>query len=163
MARPSRALFLVLLALLGGCVTPGVQLPQRRPEDVKAELARRMPAAVTDRKGWADDIYAAFVTQKIEPSSQNLCIVIAVADQESNFAVNPVVPGLAKTARAEIFRRAEAEHIPDFVVDAALLMKSPDGRRFSERLDAVKTGHGSVSHRSPWLRFAIDATVDKTF
>jgi hypothetical protein len=134
-----RLLLLAWLALLGGCATPGVQLPQRRPEDVKAELVRRMPAAVSDRKGWADDIYAAFASQKIDASSENLCVVIAVADQESNFAVNPVVPGLAKTAREEIFRRAEAKHIPDFVVNAALLMKSSDGRRYSERLDAVRT------------------------
>ena len=139
MMRSWRCAALLPALLLAGCVTPGPQAPVRRPEDVRAEIVRRMPAAATDRKGWASDIYAAFATQKIDPNSQNLCTVIAVADQESNFAVNPAVPGLAKTARQEIFRRAEAKHVPDFVVDAALLIKSSDGRRYSERLDAVRT------------------------
>jgi hypothetical protein len=133
------AILLISLALLAGCVTPRVQPPLRRPDDVRAKIVRLMPAQAVDRRGWAVDIYAAFAAQNIDPSTQNLCSVLAVADQESNFSVNPVVPGLPKIARAEIDRRAASMHVPGFLVDAALLIDSPNGKSYRERLEHVRT------------------------
>ena len=100
---------------------------------------RSRPAGTTDREGWATDIQAAFSAQAIEPSASNLCAVLAVTEQESGFKVDPVVPGLAKISRQEIDRRAASKHVPGFLVDAALWLKSPDGRRYSERLAAART------------------------
>lgn len=129
----------MLAAALAGCATQNVQPPPRRPDDVRAQIVRLMPPQVADRKGWAVDIYAAFAAQGIEPNVSNLCSVLAVAEQESNFVVDPVVPGLPKIARAEIDRRAAAMHVPGLLVDAALAITSPDGRSYRERLDHVRT------------------------
>ncbi len=134
------AVLLVIPVLLAGCASQRTQeVPPRRPAEVRAEIMRLMPAGASDRDGWATDIQAAFAAQQIAPSTSNLCSVLAVAEQESTFQVDPVVPGLAKIARQEIDRRAAAKHVPGFLVDAALWLKSPDGRRYSERLQAVRT------------------------
>ena len=126
--------------LLGGCASQRTQeAPPRSPAQVRAEIVRLMPADANDREGWATDIQAAFAAQDIAPTTANLCAVLAVAQQESGFQVDPVVPGLAKIARQEIDRRAASKHVPRFVVDAALWLKSPDGRRYSERLAAART------------------------
>src|SRR3546814_16502061 len=98
-----------------------------------------MPASASDRAGWATDIQAAFSAQRIAPTTENLCAALAVTEQESGFRVDPVVPGLAKIARREIDRRAAARHVPGLLVDVELWLKSPDGRRYSERLQAART------------------------
>ncbi|HEX2596598.1 MAG TPA: DUF1615 domain-containing protein [Luteimonas sp.] len=125
----------VAALLFAACSGP----PPRSAADVRAEIARRMPAGVADRKGWANDLYAAFATQDIEPSASNLCAAIAVIEQESTFRADPPVPGLPRIARAEIDRRAAALHVPRFVVDAALKIDAPDGRSYGEHLAAVRT------------------------
>lgn len=133
------ALALVIL-LLGGCVRPQPgEKPVRRPADVRAQIARLLPPGTDDPRGWATDIYAAFAAQQIEPSTRNLCATLAVTEQESLFHTNPVVPGLARIARAEIERRAAAHHIPQWALRAALELRSPDGKRYSTRLDAART------------------------
>ncbi|STS88648.1 outer membrane lipoprotein [Klebsiella variicola] len=62
-----------------------------------------------------------------------------VAQQESNYQSDPVVPGLNKIAWQEIDRRAEKMHIPPFLVHTALKITSPNGKSYSDRLDNVKT------------------------
>jgi hypothetical protein len=136
----SVTLLLAVALLLGGCASQRTQeTPPRSPAQVRAQIVRLMPAGAGDREGWATDIQAAFAAQDIAPTTANLCAVLAVAEQESGFQVDPVVPGLAKIARQEIDRRAASKHVPGFVVDAALWLKSPDGRRYSERLAAART------------------------
>ena len=98
-----------------------------------------MPADIPDREGWATDIYAAFSAQDIAPTTQNLCAVLAVAEQESTFHADPPVPGLPKIARGEIDRRASSLHVPGFLVDAALRIHPPDGRSYADRLANVHT------------------------
>ena len=109
------------------------------PEQVRAELMRRMPAGVHDRAGWARDIQAAFVAQDLEPTNAHLCAVLAVVGQESGFAADPAVPGLPRIARKAIDDRATRLHVPAFVVDAALQMHAPDGQTYAERLDGLHT------------------------
>lgn len=109
------------------------------PDEVRALIARLLPGYVADRKGWAVDIYAAFAALDIEPSAQNICAVLAVTEQESNFNPHPPVPGLGRIARAEIERRAQRIHVPALVVRAALQLESPDGRTWERRLAAVRT------------------------
>jgi hypothetical protein len=87
-----------LLLALAGCAGQRSQEPApRAPAEVKAEIVRLMPAKVPDREGWATDIYAAFAAQHISPTTQNLCSVLAVAEQESTYQVDPTVPGWARS------------------------------------------------------------------
>ncbi|TPG78479.1 DUF1615 domain-containing protein [Pseudomonas arsenicoxydans] len=128
------------LLLLAGCGTQRTQEPPARPPaEVKAEIVRLLPAKTTDRQGWATDIYAAFAAQKIYPSTQNLCSVLAVTEQESTFQVDPTVPGLGKIARDEIDRRAAKVHIPSLLISGALQVKSPNGKSYSDRLNAARS------------------------
>ncbi|MEO5560199.1 MAG: DUF1615 domain-containing protein [Dokdonella sp.] len=127
------------LALLGGCATPPRMQPARRPAEVRAQIVRLLPAKTVGRQGWATDIYAAFAALDIDPTAQNLCATLAVTEQESTFTTNPLVPGLGKTARAEIDRRAEQHHVPLFLVAGAMRMSSSNGKRYGDRIDAVRT------------------------
>ena len=103
------------------------------------QIAQLLPPSLPDRTGWAADIYAAFATQGIAPSLENVCAVLAVTEQESSFRADPAIPGLPAIAWREIDGRAERMGVPKFVVRAALQLPSPDGRSYSDRIDAVKT------------------------
>lgn len=125
---------------LGGCAKPeAVRPPQRRAAEVRNQVLRNIPASAADREGWASDIAAAFAALQIDPSVRNICAALAVAAQESSFDPDPVVPGLGRIAREEIARRAERHHVPLLLVNGALLLKSPDGRSYGDRLDGVRT------------------------
>lgn len=128
-----------LLLGLTGCGTQQPDVPAPRPDEVRAKIVRLIPSNIPDRQGWATDIYSAFDALDISPSNENICSVLAVTVQESTFQATPPVPGLAKIAREEIYRRASRLHVPRFVVDAALDVKSPNGKTYSQRLAAVRT------------------------
>ncbi|MAF88838.1 MAG: hypothetical protein CMK91_13930, partial [Pseudomonas sp.] len=132
---------IVAAALLGlaGCGTQQPTTPAPKPEEVRARIARLIPADIPDRQGWARDIYTAFDALDIPLNDENICSVLAVTVQESTFQATPPVPGLAKIAREEIYRRAGRLHVPRFVVDAALDVKSPNGKTYSQRIAAVRT------------------------
>ena len=49
------------------------------------------------------------------------------------------MPGLSTIAWREIDKQAERAGVPPLVVRAALLVPSPNGRSYSERIDTVKT------------------------
>jgi hypothetical protein len=135
-----RRLATVLLALLlAACATPAPRAPERTPEQVRADIARRIPASVADRTGWANDVYVALSSQRLDTSAANICAVLAVIEQESTYQATPAVPGLGRIAHDELVRRAGAHHIPAFAVDAALALKSPDGRSYRERIAAART------------------------
>jgi hypothetical protein len=135
----SLACALCLLVMLAGCARPRVEAPQRRPAEVRAQIARLLPADTRDRAGWSTDLYAAFAALDIPPTDANLCAALAVAGQESGFQVDPPVPGLGRIARAELDRRAAQHHVPVFLVHAALSLKSPDGRTYEQRLATART------------------------
>jgi hypothetical protein len=129
---------LLALALLAGCETAPVQRGPS-PSDIRADIVRRIPATVADRAGWAADIHNALVVQRIEPMPENICAVLAVTEQESGYVADPVVANLAAISRAELERRAAGLHIPRFVLEAALKIRSTDGRTYAERLAQVRT------------------------
>jgi hypothetical protein len=135
-----RNVFVLLpVLLLAGCATQQPVVPQRSPQEIRAQLVRMMPAKVDDRAGWAADIQAAFAALEVTPTTSHLCAALAVTAQESGFVADPAVPGLARIARDEIDRRAAGYHVPRFVVDAALKLRSPSGKSYAERLAAVRT------------------------
>ena len=136
----ARVWLLITLSALGGCATPPRErAPAPRPAEVRAQIIPLLPAQLADRAGWASDIQVAFTALDIPPSTSNLCATLAVTAQESGFTVSPVVPGLGRIARAEIDRRATQHHVPQVLVSGALLLKSPNGKRYGERIDAVRT------------------------
>ncbi len=140
-ARPRRRGCPAIAALLAlaGCATQPPSAPAPDPVDTRAEIARRIPASVADRQGWATDIQVAFTTQRIPPSVENICATLAVIEQESGYKADPPVASLPRVARAEIDRRAAALHVPKLVVDGALRLKSGDGRSYGDRLLRVRT------------------------
>lgn len=129
----------VLLTTVAGCATQGFKPTPRSTSDVNADLLRMLPARISDREEWARDIAVSFTAQGLEASQENLCAVVAVTAQESTFQADPVVPDLPNIAKREIERRTQAMHLPDFLVDAALGIKSPTGKTYKQRLDTVRT------------------------
>jgi len=129
---------LVLLAFIAVLLT-ACEDKELTPAEIRAQIKHLMPASVKDRDGWANDIQYAMASLKIEASSQNICSVLAVTEQESTFVANPVVPGLGKIALKEIEDRAARLHVPAFVVVAALQFKSPNGDSWETRITQSRT------------------------
>ncbi|MDF7676072.1 DUF1615 family protein [Neisseriaceae bacterium ESL0693] len=62
------------------------------------QISALIPARVKNRSGWGADIHRIMAELNIRQTKQNVCSVIAVVDQESNFNANPAVPDLGKKA-----------------------------------------------------------------
>jgi hypothetical protein len=145
----ARSLIAGAIALLAGCAIldgpPPQPFPERRAAPERrilkgtAPIALLIPARVADRRAWAEDIHAAMLALRIEPSVENVCAVVAVTEQESSFRVDPALPGLPAMARQELEKRRERAGIPKVVVEAALKLASSNGRSYNERLDAAST------------------------
>jgi hypothetical protein len=140
MRRFERAGLMVVVLALAACAGDAPrQPPQRSPERIQADIEALIPARVPQRSAWAVDLQLVFAGLKLEPSTRNVCAVLAVTEQETGYNPDPAVPQLARIAREEILRRAEGLGVPELAVNLALKLKSPDGRSYDERLDAVKT------------------------
>lgn len=109
------------------------------PAEARALISTLMPPNVHDRSGWATDIHAAFAALNLSETPENLCSAIAVVEQESSFRADPSVPNLPAITWDEIDRRADRLGLPKMVVRAALGLSSPNGKTYSERIDAAKT------------------------
>jgi hypothetical protein len=147
----------VLLAACATVETPtGPQLPRdmaRRPDgatarpwpatldeqEIHSRIVRLLPTTVKDRPGWALDLYMAYAYLKVPHAAETYCATLAVIEQESGYQADPVVPGLPGIVRKELDRRADKYGVPKLLVSGAMLMKSPDGRSYDERIDALKT------------------------
>ena len=138
-ARTHLLPILCLTWLLGACASQAPRAPERTPGEVKIDIARRIPSGTADRAGWANDVYVALASQRLDLSTNNICAVLSVIEQESGFKANPPVPDLGRIAHAEIVRRAGAHHVPALVVDTALKLKSPNGTSYRERIAHART------------------------
>ena len=129
------------LLLLAACAGPGSRFAREGPHpvDVRAVIDSALPAAISDRAGWAADIAGGFTKLGVPPTRENACAVVAVIEQESGFRVDPVVPGLGKLALRTIDRRAAHAGVPLALVHAALDLKSSDGRTYLKRINAATT------------------------
>lgn len=68
-------------------------------------IKQLIPSRVEARQSWANDIYDIMNTLKIPRNRENVCSIVAVVDQESNFKADPVVYGLGEKAVSEINSR----------------------------------------------------------
>jgi Protein of unknown function (DUF1615) len=135
---PLRAV--AMLLLLSSCAHgPPAPAPAVKPLDARDLIDQSLPRNVSDRNGWSDDLYGAFIALTVTPSRDNVCAVVAVIEQESGFQVDPVIPGLGAIARREIDTRAERAHVPLIIVNGVLELKSPDGRTYGARIDSART------------------------
>lgn len=129
-----------MLWLLAACSAPRPRpWAERGAEEVRLQLETLLPSKLEDRAGWARDIEAAFDHLDVLPSTDNLCAVLAVIEQETGYRANPGVPDLPKIARHEIERRAGALKIPKVAVAAVLELPSGNGRTFAQRLAVLRT------------------------
>jgi hypothetical protein len=109
------------------------------PQAGRATLDRLLPRGIPARNAWFTNIFAAFTQLKIPYSPQYFCAVLAVAEQESGYSPDPVVPNLSAIVWKQIDEHRRKYMIPSFVVDAAMMKRSPDGRTFKQRVDALRT------------------------
>jgi hypothetical protein len=141
--RSGRLLCVYLAALLAGCASDdSTRAPVETPAsaaDARALIAAYLPPKIAERSAWISDIYSAFESLAIPITPDTVCSVIALTEQESSFRADPPVPGLAAIAWKEIDRQAEHIGVPALVVRGALMLNSPTGKSYSDRLDHVRT------------------------
>lgn len=73
------------------------------------QITKLIPKYVTNRDSWATDIAQIFDELKLTKNTQNICTVIAVISQESNFNADPKVPNLGNASLKAIDEKLEAK------------------------------------------------------
>jgi len=131
--------WIAALLLLAGCAAPPPEKAPMTATEGRALVARYLPTRLSDRAGWAADIYATFAALNIEPTPRHICAVVAITEQESGFQVDPPIPNLGAIAEKEMERQRERAGIPKLVLDAALALPSTNGKSYRERIDAAHT------------------------
>lgn len=71
------------------------------------QMRQLIPNRVAKRDSWAQDIDSITTQLGIPQSKENICTIIAVVDQESNFVADPVVAGLGAKAVKEVEDRLD--------------------------------------------------------
>ncbi len=79
----------------------------QEPQLDAEQINKLIPNRVKDSQSWADDIFAISEELNIVRDKENVCTMIAVIDQESNFIADPHVPNLGRKAVQEINERLE--------------------------------------------------------
>ncbi len=98
---------LALTISLAGCGNGSWWANDDEPKLESDQIKKLIPSRVNDRTSWAKDIYAITEELKIPRNKENICSIIAVVDQESNFIANPNVPGLGAKAVKEVSSRLQ--------------------------------------------------------
>ena len=106
-ARPLFKTFSIIAACisLSACGDNAWWSNGKEPEMEAEQIKKVIPARVNDRQSWAQDIFDIMQELSIPKTKQNVCSVVAVVDQESNFVADPTVPGLGEKAVQEINSR----------------------------------------------------------
>ena len=132
----SSAFLAGLALLLAGCAG---QRPQMTAAEGRALIGSYLPGSLSDREGWAADIYTPMAVLDIPLTPDNICAILSVTEQESGFKVDPPIPNLSRLTWAEIERRREKAGIPSLVLDGALAIRSKTGATYRERIEAANT------------------------
>lgn len=133
-----RTLLVGLLGVfLAGCQEP---LPEKTTL-THAQIVSLIPKRVKEREAWAEDMAKVFDTLKIEKTPINICTSIAIIDQESNFAADPVVPKLGETSLAALEEKLEEKLGKNMagVFKKMLATKPTPENNFIKQIKAVKT------------------------
>lgn len=129
--------------LLTGCdkIKGLIQAEPPTPTYTAEQIAKFMPNRHQDKQAWANDIYAIFNTLDIERNANNICSVIAVIDQESNFQADPPVKNLGKTSLNALNEKLDeklGKNIAPFF--RKMLKEQPSVQNsFEKQILAVKT------------------------
>ena len=91
-----------LCLLVSGCDNNSWWSKKSQAELNAEQIKLVIPMSSKNRQSWADDIFDIMNQFKIPKNKENVCSIVAVVDQESNFIANPVVPGLGAKAVKEI-------------------------------------------------------------
>lgn len=104
-----------------------------------ASLIKAAEPNVHEPNGWATDLLNALSQHHLPQTKENVCAVIAVADQESGFVANPPVPNLGKIAEKAVIEKINK--IPLLSGQAeAFLNRFPDpSNSFMQRIRKAKT------------------------
>lgn len=97
-------LFAICIAF-AGCGDTSWWSQNDDPELKSEQIRKLIPSRVHDRQSWANDINDIMEKLKIPKTKDNVCSVVAIVDQESNFVANPVVAGLGEKAVKEVSTR----------------------------------------------------------
>lgn len=129
---------IALAGVLVGC--DSTQTPTT-PSLEASQIAKLIPKRVNNRQSWASDIKQIFDELKLHADTQNICTVIAVIDQESNFNANPSVPNLGETSLKEIDTRLEEKLGKTLagVFRTMLATKPTKDNSFAKQIKAVST------------------------
>jgi hypothetical protein len=124
---------------LGACATDKDAASPAQARSAREIIDRALPRTLADRSGWTLDLYADFTALALPPTRNNVCAVVAVIEQESNFQTDPVIPHLGEIASREIDARAGRAGIPLPLVHAVLQLTSGNGQTYRERIDRART------------------------
>lgn len=129
--------------LLTGCdqLLSFVEKPAEKPLLDIEKISHAMPNRNQQKQLWATDIHDIFNTIGIERTAENICSVIAVIDQESNFQADPPVNNLGKTSlnamNSELEEKLGKKLAPFF---RKMLKNEPTpANSFEKQILAVKT------------------------
>ncbi|MCU4588010.1 DUF1615 domain-containing protein [Acinetobacter ursingii] len=101
-----KSLSTITLSLaLVGCGDGNWWSQKDEPEFKAEQIKRVIPSRVNGRESWANDIDDIMEKLGIPKTKENVCSIVAVVDQESNFVADPVVPGLGAKAVKEVNTR----------------------------------------------------------
>ncbi|MFW1909607.1 DUF1615 domain-containing protein [Acinetobacter ursingii] len=101
-----KSLSTITLSLaLVGCGDGNWWSQKDEPEFKAEQIKRVIPTRVNGRESWANDIDDIMEKLGIPKTKENVCSIVAVVDQESNFVADPVVPGLGAKAVKEVNTR----------------------------------------------------------
>ncbi len=126
--------------LLTGCVhfAAPVEAPAALDPPQVVEL---LPAKVKDKEGWAGDLIDALDRNGLPVDVVHVCAVVAVAEQESGFQANPVVPNLPAIARKALEQKAHAlGPLGPAALKELLDVKAPGEKKtFDAQIDTLRT------------------------
>ena len=91
------------LTACGGSWWDDTDEPKLQTEHIK----KLIPTRVKNRESWAQDMFDISQELDIPTTKQNVCTMVAVVDQESNFVADPSVSGLGEKAVREVQDRLE--------------------------------------------------------
>jgi hypothetical protein len=137
----SLVVFVPLLAALA-LACAGEAEPPPDPGLTTEQISKLVRKDVKDKTSWAHDVRDALRASGQVPDEDHACQVLAVIEQESGYAADPAVPGLAELVEREL--AAAVDEKLGFLGPTALetiLDVAPEGQKstFRERLREVKT------------------------